>query len=373
MKDLFGNKIFWGCLISIVLVVSYFGLDQNGKRLEAEKAKKGALATATTDAKLGINGDVAQQIIPLQKGNMPDYSTPTPTPPPPPPPEKHKIKSLPPLILVDTTPTPTPTPRAEQPAPRRWLSESMYIPCVLLPELDSGHGAIYIVCIVTENIYCLNYGVSNLILPAGTRLMSQAEGGYRRDRIFADIEWTAIFNHSGISVKFKGALCDMEYDVTTNMYGLYDKSPGIQGKLVETDQYARLEGFFELLLKTGSNLASSAGDSILQRGLQGGGGSNNVQVNVPPVDPLIDSSIKLLVNGHHTDINDTLMVRVPSGKTCWVLTLGPVYVDLASVGSSLQAEQEKKAEPDDTQKAVNQLQAIQAKYEKNEDNTNSDK
>lgn len=375
MKKILEKPVFWICLAVICLAIGFYWLNHHGEEIKAKEAKSNVLPTGHIDPNVKIPKDVQQQVILLQKGSMTDYSTPSPTPsPPPPPPEKHKVK-LASLILVDTTPTPTPTPRANPPTPRRWLSESMYIPCVLLPEIDSGHGRIIIVGFVTQDIWCLNYDVPNLILPAGTRLMADAEGGYRRDRIFSSDKWTAVFNHNGTSVKFKGTACNMEYDAKTNMYGLLDKSPGIKGVLRESDQYARLEGFFQLLLKTGSNFVSSAGDAVLQRSFQGNGSNNNsFQVNAPPVDPLIDSSIKLLVNGHHTDINDTLFVQVPSCKAFWVLTLEPIYVDLASVGSYLQKEQEKKEAPapDETMKAVHEIRTEYNKEENEESTDNSD-
>lgn len=375
MNKILEKPIFWICAAVVCLAIGFYWLNHHGEETKAKAAQKNVLSTGTIDPSIKIPQGVEQQVIPLQKGNLTDYSTPTPTPESLPTPlEKHKVK-LASLILVDTIPTPTPTPRADPPPPRRWLSESMYIPCVLLPEIDSGHGKIIIVGFVTQDIWCLNYGVANLILPAGTRLMAGAEGGYRRDRIFSDDKWTAVFNHTGTSVKFKGTACNMEYDARTNMYGLLDKSPGIKGVLRESDQYARLEGFFQLLLKTGSSFVSSAGDAVLQRSFQGNGNNNSsFQVNAPPVDPLIDSSIKLLVNGHHTDINDTLYVQVPSCKAFWVLTLEPVYLDLASVGSYLQKEQEKKEAPvpDETMKAVNEIRSEHNKEENEETTDNSD-
>jgi len=189
--------------------------------------------------------------------------------------------------------------------------------------------------------------------------------------VIAKGQWRCIYVNEGTSLDFEGMACDMEYDPSLNQYGLYDKSAGIRGKIIESDQFARLEGMLGVLVGTAVSSVPSVASSLLSRG----NNNTNVSYQVPNTSPLIDEYIRLLINGHHTDINDTLYVQIPPCKGFWVLTLGIVDSGLRSVGARAQATEKPKALEEGVRNLLDPQHAkalLEATYKETENKGNND-
>lgn len=346
------SKWIW---ISVIVLFAGFGVwswtELSGKSVEdLLHLKKKPISQIDTN--IPVDKTRAQPSI-LEQSSVPvDYNShPTATPSPKTVPAgQAESVEVAPIVLVDytATPTPVPTPKKAVPAETTtWLSEGRFIPCLLSNEMDSGHIGIPVILIVTENIYEQCYGKSKLIMHAGDRLMSFAGASYHRDRITAEGEWHCIFTHEGTSVSFHGILCDMEWDPVSNEYGLYDKSPGIMGKVIESDQFRWLRGLIGTLVTTIASSAGQLGQAALQRGTE----STNVNVDTTPYSSGLSKYVDELVGGPR-DVNDTVFVQVPAFKPCWVVTTGPLEPGLASIGSRVQAlmkDKEKRERPEPQQ------------------------
>jgi hypothetical protein len=338
-------------VIVLFLVLGYWGMSEwFGKSLELKIKNKKAIGHV--DSSLPVNQTQAQPSILESSSQATSYNSHPISTPSPKPIVEEQVETVDtaPIVLVDdeATPTPSPTPKKAAPAETRaWLSEGRFIPCLLSNEMDSGHIGIPVILIVTENIYEQCYGKSKLIIHAGDRLMSFAGAGYHRDRITAEGEWHCIFTHEGTSISFKGALCDMEWDPASNEYGLYDKSPGIKGTIVQSDQFRWLRGLLGTLVTTIAQSAGQLGTAALQHGNE----SNNVNVDTTPYSGAVGKYVDMLVGGP-PDVNDTVFVQVPAFKPCWVVTFGPMKPGLASIGASIQTamkDQEKRERPEPQQ------------------------
>lgn len=355
------NPKFWIVIACILGVgVCYYVAQIRNKQNAAEKALIPKQETSQIETKTAVDERIAQAAIKVSSNTGVDYnsgpetqpvSQPLPSATPLP-----EVPELPPLILCDvaSTPTPSPTPIPKAEYPDYWLPRQIYIPCVTMGWLDSSHMTTPVVLVVTEDVYQRIHGISHLIIPAHSRLMSFAAPGYVRDRVEVKGEWDLLFVNDGTEVKFHGILCDQEYNARTNHYGLEDKSAGIRGYFHQSDQWSFVRNLGGLLLTTGANALVQAPSTFLQ---QGGNGSSSVISNqVPAVAPILNDWIQKIVNP--AQLNDTILVSVPHLKPCYVLTTSVVEVRRRSKGAEAQATPTPEEETSSDPSHIRQLQKV---------------
>jgi hypothetical protein len=270
------------------------------------------------------------------------------------------------LILCDfpvSAATPSPTPQRAQPADS-WLPDGVYIPCILQGGLDSSHMDTPVEAVVTENVYQRDYGKSQLIIPAGSRLFAFATPGYIQDRVQVKGEWRLIFVNDATEVSFQGIACNMEFNAATNRYGLGDKTAGIQGIIQTSDHWIVVKSLLGLILTTGANAAQGIASSALQ----GSSNGNSLNVQVPSVSPIIDQYVKQIINPTGKNLEDVFFVRIPAGKPFWVVTTSIIEPQLRSKGARLQESMTPKTPLNDSaaamldpKKALEQIEQLQQK------------
>lgn len=339
----------------VILAAVYFGhniMEADKKRAAKIEKNIPKQDQAQSDPIPSVDRSLAQPTNLVSSGKGVEYHAASPTPPT----ERETlpeaipqpvVENLPPLVLCDISPTPRPTP---VPVPKAdpfepWLPTGIYIPCILQGGLDSSHMDTPVQGIVTIDVYQHDYGVGQLIIPAGSRVSCFAARGYTRSSVEVKGTWRLLFVNDGTELEFEGIACDQQFDPVTNHYGRFDKKAGIQGELIEDDSYIRLKAAFGLLLQTAADSAQTFASSALQTSSRGG---TSVSYNVPSVTPVAHEWIDQLINGHHTAINDTLYVRIKSGKPFWVFTTSTIFPTHASIGAKEQVEARERKQREET-------------------------
>jgi hypothetical protein len=355
LKNVFSQKGAVGlaiCLVGIWLIHNALVTREHNAQMADAKRPKQPLAQ--TNPSTVVNPAVAQPAV-IADGKertglnyhanveQPIVIEPEATPQP-------KVEDLPPMVLCDfpvPTPTPSPTPSAPKAQRlKRWLPRGVYFRVETQGALMSSHMDTPVQVKVTEDVYQWDGGRSELIIPAGTRCSAWATQGYTRDRLEVKGDWIMVFPTNGFELEFTGILCEQEFDPQLNQFGKFDKTAGLLGKLIESDGYVRLKAALGLVLQTAADSASSFASSALQTSMRGG---TSVSYNVPSTTPFTNEWIEQLVNGHHTAINDTLYVLVPSGHQGWIFTTSVIDPDVASIGARIQEEEKARKQREEQQ------------------------
>lgn len=367
LKNLFGH-IFskqGGVTLVLLLVVVYltyhFMKAREHSAAQADK-KRPKQELAQEAPKIPVNQAVAQPAIVLSTGAGVDYrpaAVPAPTIGPLPIVEatpQPEVEDLPPMVLCDFAPpppkpAPTPTPAPKAVILERWLPRGVYFRCQLVCGLSSSHMDTPVQVKVMEDVYQWDYGRAELIVPAGTLCSCFATQGYTRDSIEVKGNWIMMFPDKGTELEFTGILCEQQYDPRYNHFGKFDKNAGIKGILIESDYYVRLKAAVGLVFKTVTDSATSFASSAASTFMHGG---TSVSYNVPSVSPFTDELINQLINGHHTQINDTLYVWVAPGHNCWMFTTSIINPSVASIGARIQEEEKARKQKEEQQEQRSQ-------------------
>ena len=236
--------------------------------------------------------------------------------------------ALPTLVSFYAQVAPTPTPALAPSRPPKdpdiWLPPSIFIPCVLVNTVESSHINTPVVGEVTRDVFQKNSGVSRLVVPAGTLVSSFAQSGAVRDRIEVSGVWLFVFP-DGRQLRINGIACDREADPSNQKFGIEDGSAGLQGELIESDQWANAKAFIALLMtatmQTGTAVATSALQASHTTGV----------VGLPDTTPILSKYLDQLLNG---ETGDGRFVRVGAGKEFYVFPTEVIYPTHRSIEDS---------------------------------------
>jgi hypothetical protein len=209
-------------------------------------------------------------------------------------------QALPTLVSFYTSvpsPTPVPTPKEQPVTPQYWLPPVTLIPCALVNTVDSSHMNTPVIGEVTRD--CWERG--KLIIPAGTIVSSFANETVR-DRIEVAGVWLFVFP-DGKQLKVPGMALVREADPTNQQFGPEDGSAGLAGVITESDHWSNAKAFLGLLMMSTTQVATSAANSVLNRGFSGG-------TVLPDTSQIEAKYLDQLLNGQ---TGDGRYVHVPGG------------------------------------------------------------
>jgi hypothetical protein len=269
----------------------------------------------------------------VQQGPTPIPLLPTPTPTPAP---KAKLPKLVAFFTSASPPPPVPQPTVIR-RPSVWLPRGTLIPCVLVITVESSHIDTPVLGEVTQDVWARNNGESHLIIPAGTLVNCFASSGATRDRIEVRGTWVLTFKDNK-EYELQGLALDRDVDPELQQYNLEDGSAGLQGELIESDQWADAKIFLGTLLSGAAEAAETSHNTVY--GTQLDQTLPNVGLNA--ASAVINRYVERLLEGQQ---GDARFVRVKAGKEFYIYPTSLIEPDKRSIGALDQREQESQASP----------------------------
>ena len=321
-------------LVGAIIGIGYVVKQGNDKR-DAEKAKREKTRElGRVSPHDSVDASTASKETVLANGRLiPGFQSQPETGAAPIPnsPVRQRQAALPTLVSfyaqVQSTPSPTPAPEPERPKPQMiWLPRGTFIPCALVNTVESSH---INTPVVGEVLRDVTQG-GHLIIPAGAIVTCFAQAGAVRDRIEVSGKWSITYP-DGKEVELTGIACDREADPANQQFGIEDGSAGLQGELVESDHWANAKAFLALLMTSTTQIATSAANGVVSRGISGG-------VALPDTSAIQAKYLDQLLNG---ETGDGRFVRVSSSKEFYLFPVDIIEPSRRSPGARIQEAEEQ--------------------------------
>jgi hypothetical protein len=231
--------------------------------------------------------------------------------------EQPKKPAFPELVQVQSHPSMRPFSASP---PKVFAPRGTLIKAALVITLESNNNGTPVLGMVTEDVYFQG----NLIVPAGTQVLAaSAQDSKIRDRVDIRGAFTFVWA-DGSEYVIQGIALDHQ-PLSDGTFGLLDGSPGIRGRILQSDEYIELKILVSEALQGIMRSQQDQFQSIY--GLVPTNSSKNAALGAGTGGASAYSN--LLVQKMEKDTN---YVQVPAGTSFYIYTLDVFEPELRSIG-----------------------------------------
>jgi hypothetical protein len=224
--------------------------------------------------------------------------------------------------IKDQPPTATEAPVKEEKAiPKAFLQVGELIPCLLVNTVNSSHIDTPVIGIVSRNVFARASG--ELVIPAGSRIVSFAQSGAVRDRIEVKGEWALVFPDDK-RLNIRAVALTRQADESNSHFGDEDASAGLSGELVESDQWANAKIFLGTALSGAMQAAQTTTNTVYGPAYERS--AENVGLNAGSA--VIDRYTQRLLDGEN---GDGRYVHVHAASEFYLLPMEPIIPEKRSI------------------------------------------